>query len=59
MSSWKVSLANILMDILRLSIRICIFIDGIMLAGLSVYFTFRFVVQLAGWLNKTLFSSPW
>ncbi len=59
MSNWKVSLANILTDILRLSIRICIFVDGIMLAVLSVYFTFRLVVQIAGWLNRTLFSNPW
>lgn len=59
MSNWKHNLAATLMDLLRLSIRICLFTDGIVLALLSVYITFRFAIHAAGWISRTFFSSPW
>ncbi len=57
--SWKKSVAAFLADALRLLIRVCLFIDGILLALLSIYVTFRFVFQVGRWLNRVLFSSPW
>lgn len=59
MSNWKHNFSAMLMDLLRLSIRICLFIDGILLALLSVYVTFRFATHAAGWISRTFFSSPW
>lgn len=59
MSNWKHNFAAILMDLLRLTIRICLFIDGIVLALLSVYITVRFAIHAAGWISRTFFSSPW
>lgn len=57
--SWKNSVASFLGDALRLSITVCLFIDGILLALLSIYVTFRFVIQVGNWLDRVFFSSPW
>jgi len=57
--SWKQSVAIFLVDALRLSIRACIFIDGILLALFSIWFCVKFLFQFVNWLNTTLFGSPW
>jgi hypothetical protein len=57
--SWKTSLASFLTDALRLSIRSCLFIDGILLALFSIWFIVRFLGSAIGWLNRVLFNSPW
>ena len=57
--SWKQNLSSLLADLLRLSIRVCLFVDGILLALFSVWLTFRFLYQTIGWLNRVLFSGAW
>ena len=57
--SWKTNLATFLTDALRLSIRACLFLDGILLALFSIYFTVRFLASAIGWLNRVLFEKPW
>jgi len=59
MSKWKSSLAKTLADLLRLSIKVCLFINGILLALLSIYITYKFVLHVGAWANHTFFSSPW
>jgi len=57
--SWKQTAAGILADMLRLSIRVCMFIDGIMVAFFSIWFCFKFLYFSINWLNRILFGSPW
>lgn len=57
--SWKQSVATFLVDALRLSIRACIFIDGILLALFSIWFCTKFLFQAVNWLNRVLFDTPW
>ena len=57
--SWKQTMARLLADLLRLTIRACLLIDGILLALLSVYFTFRVVLHSIELMNRKMFSSPW
>ncbi len=56
--SWKNNLATFLTDSLRLSIRACLFIDGIFLALFSIWFTVRFLTNAIAWLNRVFFQ-PW
>jgi hypothetical protein len=56
---WKQSLATFLTDALRLSIRSCLFIDGILLALFSVWFCFKCLFQIVNWLDRVLFDAPW
>jgi len=57
--SWKQSLATFLADALRLSIRVCLFIDGILIAVASIWFCCKFLFFSMNWLNRVLFDSPW
>lgn len=59
MSNWKQSSATFLTDALRLSIRACLFIDGILLALFSIWFCIKFLYSTMNWLNRVLFNSPW
>ena len=59
MSNWKQSLATFLAEMLRLSIRMCLFIDGILIALASIWFCFKFLYFSMNWLNRVLFDSPW
>lgn len=57
--SWRQSLATFLTDALRLSIRSCLFIDGILLAVFSIWFCYKFLFQIVNWLNRVFFAAPW
>ena len=57
--SWKRSLARFIADALRLSITVCLFIDGILLALFSIWFVAKFLYQTMNWLKETLFNGPW
>lgn len=57
--SWKQTLATFLTDALRLSIRSCLLIDGILLSLFSIWFCFKFLFQIVNWLNRVLFASQW
>jgi len=57
--SWRQSLAQFLVDLLRVAIRVCLFIDGIMVAIFSIWFCGKFLYFTLNWLNSSMFSSPW
>lgn len=57
--SWKQTLARFIADALRLSITVCLFIDGILIALFSIWFVAKFLYQTMNWLSETLFNHPW
>ena len=57
--SWKQTLVKIFIDILRISITVCLFIDGILMALFSIWFVAKFLHQTMNWLKQTLFNNPW
>ncbi len=57
--SWKQTIATFLAEALRLSIRVCLFIDGILIAMASIWFTGKFLYFSINWLNRVFFDSPW
>lgn len=57
--SWKQSTVEFLSDALRFSVRACLLVDGILMAVLSVWFVWRFVWHVKGWLARVMFDSPW
>ena len=59
MANWKQTTVTLLADLLRLTIRICFFVDGIMAAGFSIWLCFKVLYFAINWLNRTVFGSPW
>ena len=59
MAAWKQSALMLLMDILRVSIRVCLFIDGILLALFSIWFCTKFLLHTLNWLDRVMFGSYW
>ena len=59
MTGWKQTLATFLAEALRLSIRVCLFIDGILIAMASIWFTGKSLYFSINWLNRVFFDSPW
>ena len=57
--SWKQSIPSLLIDILRVAIRGCLLINGILLALFSIWFTVRFLYSGMHWLSRVLFDTPW
>lgn len=57
--SWKQRLTDQLVEALRMTLRVCIFLDVFALAVLSVWFTCKFVYFFARWLDSTAFDQPW
>ena len=59
MKNWKQSLMNFFTDAMRISIRACLLIDGILLALFSIWFCYKFIGHSMKWLNRILFSYEW
>ena len=59
MAGWKQNAATFLADALRLTIRACLLIDGILLALFSIWFCANFLIHTVHWLDRILFSGPW
>jgi len=59
MSNWKQDITTLLAEILRLSIRACLLVDGILIAMATVWFCGKFLYYSVNWLNRTMFDSPW
>lgn len=57
--AWEKTAADFMADMLRMSIRVCIFIDGIMIALASMWVCWKLLYFSIMFLNRTLFSSPW
>ena len=57
--SWRQDITVWMSGILRMAIRGCLFVDGILLALASVWFVFRVLHFTINWLNRVLFDSPW
>ena len=59
MANWKQTTLTLLADMLKLSIRICLVIDGILVALFSIWFCGKLLYFVIHWLNRTVFGSPW
>jgi hypothetical protein len=59
MSNWKQTTITLLADLLRLSIRVCLFIDGILAAMFSIWLCAKLLYFAINWLNRTVFGTPW
>ncbi len=57
--SWKQRLTDQLADALRMTLKVCAFLNLFALSLLSVWFTCKFVWYFARWLDNTLFAAPW
>jgi hypothetical protein len=58
MSRWREPVMNGLADGLKLAVRACLLVDGIVIAAFSVWFVTKGVLKLAHWLDSWLFVSP-
>ena len=58
MLRWRDPVMKGLVDALRLSMRACLLIDGIIVSVFSVWFVGKSVLKLADWLNVNLFTNP-
>ena len=59
MAAWKQSMMTFFADALRLTIRACLLVDGILLALFSIWFCWNLLRQLMTWCARVLFSSNW
>ena len=57
--AWKNDITVWMAGIFRMAIRICFFVDGILIALASVWFMAKFLYFTVNWLNRVLFDSPW
>jgi hypothetical protein len=57
--SWKQDITVWMAGILRMAIRICFFVDGILIALTSVWFMAKFLYFAVCWLDRVLFNAPW
>lgn len=57
--SWKQDLIDKMTDVLRFTLRACLFIDLFLFAVFSVWFSVMFVWHLMRWLDRVMFGSPW
>jgi len=57
--SWKQDLIDKMTDVLRFTLRACLFIDLFLFAVFSVWFSVMFVWHLMCWLDRVMFGSPW
>jgi len=58
MSRWRDPVMNCLVDALKLSVRACLLIDGIILSAFTVWLVYNGVIKLGRWLNEWLFVGP-
>lgn len=56
---WQHRLLDRMAELLRFTLKTCLFIDLFMLALLSVWFTVKFTWFLLNWLDRVLFSGAW
>lgn len=57
--AWKQTTITLLADLLKLSARMCIFIDGILLSLFSIWLCAKILYFAINWLNRTIFGNPW
>lgn len=59
MSNWKQTIVDLFINVMRLMLRVCLFLNCLMLALFSIWFCASFLIKLMGWLHRTLFSHDW
>ena len=57
--SWKQRVVDILRDVLRFCVSMCIIIDGILLATFSCWLCWKLVWHTRDLLTRAWFSRPW
>jgi len=55
--AWQTSFAVFLQDMLRLAVRSCLLIDGILVALFSVWFVANSMYELMQWFDGWLFDN--
>jgi hypothetical protein len=57
--SWNLAWTDRMSDLLRQTLKVCVFIDVFLLAIFSVWFSLKFLWYFASYVNRTLFEQPW
>ena len=57
--SWKQQLIDKATDVLRFTLKVCLFIDLFLISVFSVWFCVKFIWYLTNWMDRVMFSSPW
>ena len=57
--SWKQDLIDKMSDVLRFTLKVCLFIDLFLASIFTVWFSVQFLWHLMRWLDRVMFSSPW
>ena len=56
---WKQQLIDKATDVLRFTLKVCGFIDLLLLSLFSVWFCVKFIWFSVVFLDRVLFDSPW
>lgn len=59
MNPWKQTLLNLLRDILRFALWVCVAVIGLMSAIFSIVFVYQFLRHLWTWCDRVLFTGSW
>lgn len=57
--SWKIKITDQWVEKLRFVARAILFVNILILAAASVWFTAKLIWFLIHFLNRTVFSAPW
>ena len=56
---WKQNIFKLCQNAIRFMLWVCITLNVFIVSVFSIAFTYRFTVQLWGWLTRTIFDAPW
>ena len=59
MNPWKQKLLDLLRDILRFALWLCVALIGLMTAIFSIVFVYQFLNHLWSWCARVLFTGSW
>jgi hypothetical protein len=57
--SWKIKITDEWTNKMRFAIRAVLFLNALILAAASVWFTAKVVWFMIRFLSRTIFSAPW
>jgi len=56
---WQQRITDLLVEVLRVTVRVVILLNVLIAAVGSVYFVSKLVYFALRWLDSTMFSEPW
>jgi len=59
MNPWKITLLELLRDILRFSLWIGVVVNGLMLGVFSIAFCYQFLTHMWRYCSRTIFGGSW